>query len=303
MKKTKALLILVFLMSVTPGFFNVLKAQYFVQDFENVAGITNWVIQNNSLPLGPTTWEQGIITEFEAYSGAGYIRANFGSTNDPTNNGRISNWLISPPVTFQNGDIISFYTRKTDSGTMNYPDRLQLRLSLAGTSTNVGVTSNGVGDFTILLKDINSGYSNAGFPTGYPYQWKRFDASINGLSAPTQGRFAFRYFVESAGNTGNSDYIGLDSVAFHMPVVGIGEIDPPITFGVYPNPAKDVLYVESNANAQMALITDLLGNVVGELSLYKGKGELNITGYTAGLYFVTMHTNKGKLSRKISIIN
>jgi hypothetical protein len=302
MKKYNLFFAFVFTMSFLPGLFNEVKAQYFVEDFENVAGLTSWVIKNNSLPLGPTTWEQGIDMVFSAYSGAGYIRANFNSTNDPGNNGKISNWLISPAVVFHNGDIITFYTRKSDSATVNYADRMQVRLSLSGSSTNVGVTVNAVGDFSVLLKDINASYSNEGFPAGYPYHWKRYDLAINGLSAPTEGRFAFRYFVEFAGTTGNSDYIGIDSVAYHMPVVGIGELDLPMVFKVYPNPVKEIMYIECNTSIHTIKVSDLLGNTITELYTETGKVELNTESLRAGLYFVTSETRNGKIIRKISIV-
>lgn len=302
MKNNRIFLTFVFTFFLLPGLFTIVKAQYFVQEFEDVTNMPDWVIKNNSLPLGIMTWEQGNVSVFGAYSGAGYIRANFASTNDPGNNGRISTWLIAPAVIFHNGDIITFYTRKTDSATLNYADRIQVRLSLAGASSNVGVTSNSVGDFTIVLKDINPTYSNAGYPVGYPYSWKRYDLTIAGLSAPTQGRFAFRYFVEHAGTTGNSDYIGVDSVAFHMPVVGIGDIDPPVDFNIYPNPVKDVMFIECNTNIHTIKVTDLLGNTIEIINTETGKARVNTATYRAGIYFVTVQTNKGIVTRKINVV-
>ena len=48
-----------------------------------------------------------------------------------------------------------------------YPDRLQVRASTAGESTNVGTTSQSVGDFTTLLLDINENYQQGGYPEAW----------------------------------------------------------------------------------------------------------------------------------------
>ena len=52
---------------------------------------------------------------------------------------------------------MSFYTRTVDAPT--FPDRLQVRMSTNGASSNVGTTATDVGDFTALLLDINPTYT------------------------------------------------------------------------------------------------------------------------------------------------
>jgi hypothetical protein len=122
--------------------------------------------------------------------------------------GTISNWLLTPEITMNNGDTFSFWTRRTGSG---WEDRLQVRLSTNGGSTDVGATATSVGDFTDLLLDINPTYA----PGGYPTVWTEYTITISGLSGPTNGRLAFRYFVENGGPSGaNSDYIGIDTVSY-----------------------------------------------------------------------------------------
>jgi hypothetical protein len=191
-------------------------AQAFTENFDNITTLTGsgWFQQNNSSPLGSNpVWFQGNPPSaggpFVSYNGAdnAYIACNFNST---AGTGTISNWLVAPNRTYRNGDVIKFYTRKYDVGT-DYPDRMEIRFSANGASTNVGTGATSVGDFTTLLLSIN--------PTlvagGYPRQWAQYTITISGLPAPTSGRFAFRYYVTSAGPTGtNSDYIGLDNVVY-----------------------------------------------------------------------------------------
>ena len=165
-----------------------------------------WFAQNNSTPVGTTGWFQGNTAVFPSQSGPAdsYIGANF---NNVTGNNTISNWLLTPALGLKNGDFITFWSRTITAPA--FPDRLEVRLSTNGASTNVGATNTSVGDFTTLLLTINPTLTT----TGYPSVWTQYTATVSGLAAPVTGRFAFRYFVTNGGPAGaNSDYIGIDNV-------------------------------------------------------------------------------------------
>ena len=162
-------------------------------------------MRNNSEPPGVIDWFQGNDAVFPAHEGppTAYIAANF---NNTSGTGTISNWLLTPVVDMFNGQQMSFWTR-TVAGSI-YPDRLQVRASTAGESTNVGTTSQSVGDFTTLLLDINENYQQG----GYPEVWTQYTVTMSGVSGTPTGRFALRYFVENGGPSGaNSNYIGVDT--------------------------------------------------------------------------------------------
>lgn len=202
---------------LSAGLASQVQAQAFTENFDNITTLTGsgWFQQNNSAPVGTNpVWFQGNPPSsggpFIAYNGAdnAYIAANFNSTAGGS--GTISNWLATPNRTFRNGDVLTFWTRKYDVG-QDFPDRMEVRLSTNGASTNVGVNATTVGDFTTLLTSINPSL----IVGGYPLQWQQQTITISGLPAPTSGRIAFRYFVTAAGPTGtNSDYIGLDNVVY-----------------------------------------------------------------------------------------
>ncbi len=174
---------------------------------------SGWAQQNLSSPAGTGLWFQGNPAVFPAFSGAtnAYAACNFQST---TGAGEISNWLFTPQVALANGNVFSFYTRTT---TGDFPDRLELRMSTNGASVNVGATNTSVGDYTTLLQSVNPGLTNV----DYPIVWTKYTVTISGLAAPTNGRFAFRYFVTDGGPAGNnSDYIGVDDVQYGVPCAG-----------------------------------------------------------------------------------
>lgn len=186
------------------------------EGFDNVAALTSsgWFMQNNSQPTGTTGWFQGNPDVFTAQAGAtnSYIAANF---NNTSGTGTISNWLLTPTVTFNNGDQIKFYTRTQTDSTL--PDRLEVRLSTNGSSTDVGTTATSVGDFTTLLLTINPNLEQS----GYPQTWTQYTLTLSGLpAAGVTARAAFRYFVTNAGPTAlNANYIGIDTFQYIPAVV------------------------------------------------------------------------------------
>jgi hypothetical protein len=193
-------------------------AQTLVEDFTNVAALPGqgWVFRNNSSPA-PTVnrdWSQGDTLVFPAQGSNddSYIAASFESVGAGTPpGGTISNWLLTPTVGLSNGDPISFYTRTVDD--LAFPDRLEVRLSVNGSSSNVGTTATSVGDFTRTLLTINPSLQTG--PQGYPATWTQFVITLTGLPVGgIQGRVGFRYFVTNAGANGiNGNYIGIDTLS------------------------------------------------------------------------------------------
>ena len=181
------------------------------EGFDDITMLPGWVMINHSEPLGLLGWFQGNDAAFPAFDGAptAYIAANF---NDASGVGTISNWLLTPQLRLQSGSTLTFYTRTEAMST--FPDRLQIRMSTNGASTNVGTGAFDVGDFTNLLLDINPTYTIG----GYPETWTQFTVNVTGTPPGTLGRLAFRYFVENGGPDGTrSDYIGIDRAVYTVP--------------------------------------------------------------------------------------
>lgn len=189
------------------------RTQSLSEDFNDIGTLIHngWVGANRSSPLGTTNWFQGTpisaMGPFDAHQGApnAYIAANFNNTTGST--GVISNWLLTPVLSFGSNASFQFWTRKP-AGT-DYPDRLEVRLSRNGASTELGTGATQVGDFQEVLLSINPTLTFGVYPT----TWTQY--TITDLPRSGSGRIAFRYFVTNAGPTGsNSDYIGIDTVSY-----------------------------------------------------------------------------------------
>ncbi len=183
----------------------------FGQGFEDITLLPGqgWFFQNNSSPLGTSNWFEGNPAVFLAHAGPdnAYIGANYNNTAGGT--GTISNWMLTPEMVLSNGDTISFWTRTATGST--WPDRLELRLSLAGGSTDVGTLATDLGDFTTLLLSVNETLVQG----GYPEVWTQYVATLTDIPPGATGRFGFRYFVTNGGPSGsNSNFIGIDTLEF-----------------------------------------------------------------------------------------
>jgi hypothetical protein len=239
------------------------------EGFDNITTLVpgGWVMRNNSQPgPGATNWFQGNTAFFPSQSGVpnSYIAANY---DNGTGTSTLSNWLLTPLVNLQNGAQLTFWTRTVDIPA--YADRLQVRMSTNGGSTDVGATATDVGDFITLLLDINPAYTL----TDYPNVWTQFTVTLSGIASPTIGRLAFRYFVENGGPTGaNSDYIGIDTVQFAC-TGGLGPsptpTPPPISISgtipycsnPIPGPAPNVT-LTLTGNTSATTLSDGSGNYI-----------------------------------------
>ncbi len=239
------------------------------EEFQSVSAALNngWVIQNNSNPIGNETWKQGYSSLFSANSGDSieYIAATFNSAG---NLGTISNFLITPELYLTNQSVLTFYTRTTSIVT--WPDRLQVLLSTNASSTDTGINETSVGDFATTLLTINPDLQISD-TTSYPTSWTKYTITITGLSAPTTGRIAFRYFVTEGGALGRNSYaIGIDSVTYQQNLVvgattnsdsfgsvtgaGTYAYNAPVTVSASPKP--NCLFVNWTDDANNIVSTD-----------------------------------------------
>lgn len=183
-----------------------------------------WTYVNNSTAGGSTNWFQpdGVTSfaPFPAQAGAtnSYAASNFNAAGF---GGDISNWMITPSMTIDNGYTFSFYARTDTTGVV---DNLELRLSTTG--TGVGTTTTSLGDFTTLLVAVNPTLD----PDGFPDAWTQFTATITGLSGPTTAYFGFRYVVSDTSVNGN--YVGVDTVSLVGAAAAVPEPESVLLFAI-----------------------------------------------------------------------
>lgn len=283
--KTKLLSLLAFC-ALT---FGEAQTNLLVEPFDAIA-LPGWTLTNQSSPVGTTGWFQGNANVFPAQAGAttAYIGANF---NNTTGANTISNWLITPQVMVQNGDVLKFWSRtRTDS---TFPDRLQVRSSQGAVFT-APTGSTGVGSFTTLHLEINP--TLIAGPTGYPGVWTEYTITVAGVSAtPVPMNFAFRYFVTNGGPSGdNSNYIGIDTFSLVRPALAVSDVNKS-KVSIYPNPTTEYLNINSASKISAVQIFDISGKKVNAELV---DNKVNVQNLAKGSYVIKITDGSGTTSQK-----
>ncbi|WP_051190444.1 T9SS-dependent choice-of-anchor J family protein [Kaistella palustris] len=256
----------------------------------NTVPVAGWTTTNQSTTVGSTGWFQGNTTVFNAQAGpaTSYIGANF---NNTTGANTISNWLITPQVMVQDGDVLKFWTRTTTGAP--FADRLEVRSSVGATPT-LPTGATGVGSFSNVHLTINPSLITG--PTGYPDVWTEYTITVSGVSpTPVALNFAFRYFVTSGGPSGNnSNFIGIDTLSLVRPALAVSNTGKS-TVSIYPNPTADYLNVNAASKVSKVEIFDISGkNVKAELV----DGKVDVQNLAKGSYIIKITEATGVSSQK-----
>jgi hypothetical protein len=299
----KALLILSMLSSAA-----VFSQVIFSEGFDTFTSLSGagWATINQSSPAGASTWAQGGGTAFTGGGQAGgttsFTLCNYNST---TGAGTISNWLMTPPITIKNGDVISFYTRK--GGTSgSFPDRLEFRLSNLGAGSTAPSGAAGVGSYTNLAVSVNPNLTtNTTAVDGYPLTWTQYSYTVSGLAVDTSMRMAFRYYVTDGGPDGtNSNIIGVDTFAVtRTTTLATSEATLQKGISIYPTMADRELNVSLKNNQQIMGISiyDMSGKAISSVKadvIDKSNSVVDVSQLPSGNYMVNVITKEAKYTSK-----
>nr|WP_262909361.1 T9SS type A sorting domain-containing protein [Chryseobacterium gwangjuense] len=276
----------------------------------DTAFAVDWVLTNQSSPAGASIWSKATYTTplSSAIFGSGntttvpvgqaggnnsFALVNFNST---TGAGTISNWLITPAVSVKDGDVVSFYTRKGTDGTTDYPDRLELRYSVAGTTVNPSSGAADVGSFTNVGVTVNPTLV-AGFV--YPKTWTKYSFTISGIGGtPIPVKFGFRYYVTDGGPSGsNSDLIGIDTFSVDRSTLAVSDVASKKTsLSIFPNPTSDFVNIKTDSKINAVSVIDLTGR---KLDVKFEGNRVNVRSLPAGTYILNIETDNGVSTEKI----
>jgi hypothetical protein len=67
---------------------------------------------------------------------------------------------------------------------------------------------------------------------------------------------------------------------------------------LYPNPASEQLTIEMESRFNTVEVTSTLGQVVYRASLTEKTKVIDVTGYSAGMYYVRLQGDAGTVTKK-----
>ena len=80
---------------------------------------------------------------------------------------------------------------------------------------------------------------------------------------------------------------------------GVGENDI-VDVAVYPNPAQNLIILRANDDTPIQSVD--LYNVTGQIVITSTETEINVSELESGIYFVNILTEKGAVTKKISVV-
>jgi len=95
-----------------------------------------------------------------------------------------------------------------------------------------------------------------------------------------------------AGNCTSSFYYEIDLINGQVvvspgPATGINESGN-VELSLYPNPVKDVLYINTNSNAEMSV---RITNLAGQVLITTNQKTVDVSGLAEGIYFANININ------------
>ena len=152
------------------------------------------------------------------------------------------------------------------------------------------------------LIDINSAlelFTSA--PSGWTIQW-------NNNGAPITGANSITYFPQNSGAYSvsiiNTEGCVFTSIPYSY-TVGIDNFTQNL-WSIYPNPTKNQVFINWSSSLQINEINifDIFGKHINSFQVFGSNyATVNLESFPSGMYFISINTNKGLLTKTISKTN
>ncbi|MNE67854.1 hypothetical protein D3C80_1634880 [compost metagenome] len=135
---------------------------------------------------------------------------------------------------------------------------------------------------------------NLNGPGGYPnYSWSNGATTQN-----TTGTQAGSYILTVTNSNGCQDKDTV--VIISNPCLGLAE-NTTLEFSMYPNPASDVVFVETNASNSEVVIYSMNGQALFTQRNSGSDFTLNLADFAEGVYWFTVTSSEGTVNQRLVI--
>lgn len=109
----------------------------------------------------------------------------------------------------------------------------------------------------------------------------------------------YSYMVTAVYDNGESE----PSNTVEVEITGVGVNSPDLinNLRVFPNPATDVINIKADENITKIQLVNIAGQVIFENQLTATETAINVANMTKGLYMLNITSDKGTVTRKLSI--
>lgn len=124
-------------------------------------------------------------------------------------------------------------------------------------------------------------------------------ADVTNLTPNTE----YTYYLEYVNTVGGfSSWVEGNEVTFNTFSTSINNCSKLSEIKIFPNPATNVFYINSNIKIQRVEICNLLGKIIQSEDINQNSScEINITGFTSGMYLVKVNAGNESLIRPLVV--
>jgi hypothetical protein len=229
-------------------------------------------------------------TTYRTYASIFILKEN--GLNAATSGAIDVTWNTTPSVGFS---IYSVLLGDVDQTT---PVRATANNALAGTSISTTALPAGSGDM-ILMCGATSANITQTFNNDFIKKFESDSGWGDGVGGNKLGSGVSETPKFSQSASGRMVICAM--VVKKFLITGINEVAD-FKFDIYPNPATDRLFYNSN-NTQVDKIElfDLSGRIVSVAKVQNQSGSVDLTGIKSGLYLIKFHTDNSVYSKKVAI--
>ena len=277
---------------------------YKVDQFLGIESNGLWTTWTNS----PGGSEDAYVVDDEFFSPDNSIHLESGGATDlvlPLGNHSAGSWTLSYMMYIEEGhgayfNLLHYFS----AAASNWAVQVYFNASGAGSlvvgsgaSLDPGTTFvHPTGSwFEIKVNiDVDSDIAEMYFDDTPIYSWTWSEGST-GISSAIA---ALNLYPNGMDDEPDSYFV--DNVSFHEYGMSVDDIESaPL---VYPNPAKDILFVNTNNNS-MLKVTDLLGKVVYQSQNTENQTLVDCASWVRGVYFVEIITDSNRVTVKRVILH
>lgn len=161
--------------------------------------------------------------------------------------------------------------------------------------------------FAVRVLDCSEGtWTDVWEASELPYgQINQYDRPININLDAYQGK---NIKIGFRGYNTFGEFLGWDWFVDDVKIVATDTTDVNVNemanlkFNVYPNPTKDKVVIEAQSNIQQVTLMGIKGEMLEDRKANSNKIELNLEGYSKGIYVVRIVTEEGVATQKINLI-
>ena len=118
------------------------------------------------------------------------------------------------------------------------------------------------------------------------------------------GKCRLTAFVNMYSNSfSNRKVLNATKSGFFTENLGIEDVKPAISVKMWPNPVAEMAFVEAESTIRSYEVVNALGQrVMGAEHVNASALELNVSGLAAGVYFVSVTTDNGVSTERLSVV-